>query len=99
MADFSTFHILPCYLDVIKRCVECTFATSDPVPDWNDVVFRKSVCELDLKPLWENCPVELRGEYTICDECVQSGFAGIYEKSGYPASVDLSHWRKPLVPL
>jgi hypothetical protein len=58
--DFSTFHILPCYLDVIKRCVERTFATSGPVLAWDDVVFRKSVCELVLKPLWENCPVELR---------------------------------------
>lgn len=58
--DFSIYHILPFYLEVITRCIECTFATNCGAFDWNDIVFRKSVCEYVLKPLWENCPAEFR---------------------------------------
>ncbi|KAL5003047.1 hypothetical protein BDV10DRAFT_65393 [Aspergillus recurvatus] len=48
--EFSVYDILPCYLDVVRRCIECTFATNHPVPDWNDSVFRKSICQFVLKP-------------------------------------------------
>ncbi|GES64972.1 hypothetical protein ATEIFO6365_0009046700 [Aspergillus terreus] len=58
--DFSTYYVLPFYLDVVTRCIEFTFATSRAAPDWHDIVFRKSVCEYVLKPLWENCPAEFR---------------------------------------
>lgn len=58
--DFSIYHILPFYLEVVTRCVECTFATDCGAFDWNDIVFRKSVCEYVLKPLWENCTAEFR---------------------------------------
>ncbi|PYH89887.1 hypothetical protein BO71DRAFT_434388 [Aspergillus ellipticus CBS 707.79] len=58
--DFSAYHILPFYLDLATRCIECTFATSSVAPDWQDIVFQKSVCEHVLKPLWDNCPAELR---------------------------------------
>jgi hypothetical protein len=58
--DISCLRILPFYLDAVTRCIKCTFATSLPSPDWSDVVFRKSVCEYVLKPLWENCPAMLR---------------------------------------
>ena len=57
----SDVDMLSFYLDLVTRCVECTFATTGPMPDWRDVVFRKSVCEYVLKPLWENCLAENRG--------------------------------------
>ena len=53
--DSSTDDILLFYFDLVTRCVECTFATNGPMPDWKDVAFRKSVCEYVLKPLWDNC--------------------------------------------
>ncbi|GFF62815.1 hypothetical protein IFM62136_05456 [Aspergillus lentulus] len=56
----STYHILPFYLDVVTRCIECTFATNSVAPEWRDIMFRKSVYEHVLKPLWDNCPAELR---------------------------------------
>ncbi|PKY00855.1 hypothetical protein P168DRAFT_299736 [Aspergillus campestris IBT 28561] len=58
--DISAYYVLPFYLEIVTRCVECTFATSSSTPDWNDLVFRKSVCEYVLKPLWDNCPIKLR---------------------------------------
>ncbi|EAW21203.1 uncharacterized protein NFIA_063640 [Aspergillus fischeri NRRL 181] len=58
--DFSTYYVLPFYLDVVTRCIEFTFATSRAAPDWHDIAFRKSVCEYVLKPLWENCPAKFR---------------------------------------
>ncbi|KAL3460893.1 hypothetical protein BJX64DRAFT_289831 [Aspergillus heterothallicus] len=43
----------------IERCIECTFATSGAIMDWEDGVLRKSIAELVLRPLQENCPVIL----------------------------------------
>lgn len=60
--EMSMYHILPFYLDIVTRCIECTFAMSSASPDWNDVTFKKSVCEYVLRPLWGNCPVEFRRE-------------------------------------
>jgi hypothetical protein len=57
-ADESIDHIMPFHHKVIKRCVECNFATNPGGPveiDWNDTTFRKSVCEHVLQPLWEEC--------------------------------------------
>ena len=56
----SDVDMLSFYLDLVTRCVECTFATSGPMPDWEDVVFRKSLCEYVMQPLWENCLAERR---------------------------------------
>lgn len=58
--DLSAYYIPLFYLDAVTRCIECTFATATSTPDWGDDIFRKSVCEYVLKPLWENCPVEFR---------------------------------------
>ncbi|RDW78922.1 uncharacterized protein DSM5745_05774 [Aspergillus mulundensis] len=58
--DASTYLILPFQRDVIRRCVDCTFATSGPSLEWDDVVLRKSIAEYVLKPLQENCPQQLR---------------------------------------
>lgn len=58
--DISVYHILPFYLEVVTRCIECTFASDYAAFRWDDIVFRKSVCEYVLKPLWENCPAEFR---------------------------------------
>ncbi|KAL4800385.1 hypothetical protein BDV19DRAFT_384210 [Aspergillus venezuelensis] len=58
--DESAYFMLPFYLDVVTRCIECTFGTSGSVPHWDDIVFRKSVCEYVLRPLWENCRPEFR---------------------------------------
>ncbi|KAI9729213.1 MAG: hypothetical protein M1834_007005 [Cirrosporium novae-zelandiae] len=46
-------NVIPLYYDAVSRCIECTFATSSSSPDWDDVDFRKSVCERVLRPLWE----------------------------------------------
>jgi hypothetical protein len=53
-------NILGYYLDAVCRCVEGTFASSSPMLDWNDLQFRKSVCEGVVKPLWENCSSAVR---------------------------------------
>ncbi|KAE8309477.1 hypothetical protein BDV41DRAFT_547692 [Aspergillus transmontanensis] len=58
--SFSDDNILPFYLELVTRCIECTFATTSATPDWGDLTFRRSVCEHVLKPLWENCPQKLR---------------------------------------
>ncbi|PIG89847.1 hypothetical protein AARAC_005881 [Aspergillus arachidicola] len=58
--SFSDDNMLPFYLELVTRCIECTFATTSATPDWSDLTFRKSVCEHVLKPLWENCPQKLR---------------------------------------
>ncbi|KAL2786965.1 hypothetical protein BJX66DRAFT_311874 [Aspergillus keveii] len=52
--------MLPFYLDVVTRCVECTFATSTGVPRWDDIVFRRSVCKYVLRPLWKSCLPDFR---------------------------------------
>lgn len=56
----SQDHIMPFYMQLVTRCIECTFTTTSPTPDWKDAEFRKSICEYVLKPLWENCPVKYR---------------------------------------
>ncbi|KAL4986565.1 hypothetical protein BDW68DRAFT_178687 [Aspergillus falconensis] len=53
--DASRYLILKVHWDLIMRCIENTFATSGPDLNWDDVVFRKSVAELVVKPLQENC--------------------------------------------
>ena len=57
----SQSNLVPSYYDVTARCIECTFQTGHgrPVPDWEDTDFRKSVCELVIKPLWSNCSTEI----------------------------------------
>ncbi|KAJ5739887.1 hypothetical protein N7533_012671 [Penicillium manginii] len=57
--DISDDSMLPFHLELVTRCIECTFATSSATPDWSDITFRKSVCEYVLKPLWDNCPQKL----------------------------------------
>ena len=43
------------YFDAAARCIECTFQTRSAIPTWEDLEFRKSVCDLVIKPLWSNC--------------------------------------------
>ena len=43
------------YCDAAARCIECTFQTRSAIPSWEDPDFRRSVCELVIKPLWDNC--------------------------------------------
>ena len=56
----SQSELVPSYYDAIARCIECTFQTGPgrPIPDWEDSDFRKSICELVIKPLWSNCSNE-----------------------------------------
>ena len=53
--DDSTGTLLSSYVDAAARCIECTFQTRSAIPGWEDLDFRKSVCELVIKPLWDNC--------------------------------------------
>ncbi|KAJ5908063.1 hypothetical protein N7495_000745 [Penicillium taxi] len=57
--NFSDDNMLPFYLELVTRCIECTFATTTATPEWSDSILRKSVCEHVVKPLWENCPQKL----------------------------------------
>ena len=41
----------PSYFDAAARCIECNFQTRSPILDWEDLDFRKAVCELVIKPL------------------------------------------------
>jgi hypothetical protein len=52
--------MMPFYLEAATRCIECTFNTSTPKPDWNDFTFQKSVCQHVLKPLLDICPAKYR---------------------------------------
>lgn len=59
-AAFTWLHesigeIEPSYFDAAARCIECTFQTRSAIPDWEDLDFKKSICELVIKPLWSNC--------------------------------------------
>lgn len=45
----------PSYFDAAARCIEFTFQTQPAILNWEDLGFRKAVCELVLKPLWTNC--------------------------------------------
>ena len=47
--------LLSPHYNAAARCIECTFRTRSAIPDWEDLDFRKSVCELVIKPLWDNC--------------------------------------------
>ena len=51
----SVGELLSSYHDAAARCIECTFHTRNAIPDWEDSDFKKSICELVLKPLWRNC--------------------------------------------
>lgn len=55
----SIGEIEPSYFDAAARCIECTFQTRSAIPDWEDLDFRKSVCELVIKPLWSNCSTKV----------------------------------------
>ena len=57
----SQSELVPSYYDATARCIECTFQTGPgrPFPDWEDSDFRKSICELVIKPLWRNCSTEV----------------------------------------
>ncbi|KAJ6168187.1 hypothetical protein N7497_001030 [Penicillium chrysogenum] len=44
--------MMPIYLDAATRCIECTFTTSAPKPDWNDFTFQKSVCSMFSNRCW-----------------------------------------------
>ena len=57
----SQSELVPSYYDAIARCIECTFQTGHgrPIPDWEDSDFRKSICELVIKPLWSNCSTDV----------------------------------------
>ena len=46
------------YFDATARCIECTFQTRSAIPTWEDLDFRKSICELVIKPLWSNCSTD-----------------------------------------
>ena len=58
---YSQSELVPSYYDAAARCIECTFQTRPerPIPDWEDSDFRKSICELVIKPLWSNCSTEV----------------------------------------
>ncbi|CAG8330336.1 unnamed protein product [Penicillium salamii] len=58
--DASRDDVLPHYLTVVTRCVECTFFSNTADLDWDDEAFRQSFFEHVVKPLWENCPASLR---------------------------------------
>ena len=51
----STGTLSSSYFNAAARCIECTFQTRSAIPGWEDLDFRKSVCELVIKPLWDNC--------------------------------------------
>lgn len=51
----SVGELEPSYFDAVARCIEFTFQTHPVISNWEDSGFRKSVCELVLKPLWSNC--------------------------------------------
>lgn len=51
----SVGELLPSYYDAAARCIECTFQTRSAKPAWDDLDFRRSVCELVIKLLWSNC--------------------------------------------
>ena len=44
----------PWYSDAVKRCLECSFATTSAAHTWDDAEFRKAVCEYVVKPLGKN---------------------------------------------
>ncbi|CAG7959617.1 unnamed protein product [Penicillium salamii] len=58
--DASRDDVLPHYLTVVTRCVECTFFSNTADLDWDDEAFRQSFFEHVVRPLWENCPASLR---------------------------------------
>lgn len=51
----SSGEVEPSYFDATVRCIQCTFQTRSAIRDWEDADFRKSVCELVIRPLWSNC--------------------------------------------
>ena len=57
----SQSELVPSYYDATARCIECTFQTGHgrPIPDWEDSDFKKSICQLVIKPLWSNCSIEV----------------------------------------
>ena len=54
----SDGEVEPSYFDAVARCIERTFQTRSAIPTWNDFDFRKSFCELVIKPLWTNCSTD-----------------------------------------
>lgn len=54
----SSGEVEPSYFDTAARCIECNFQTRSAIPTWEDLDFRKSICELVIKPLWTNCSTD-----------------------------------------
>ena len=54
----SRGEVEPSYFDAAARCIVCTFPTRSAIPTWEDIEFRKSICELVIKPLWSNCSTD-----------------------------------------
>ncbi|KAL3460891.1 hypothetical protein BJX64DRAFT_262012 [Aspergillus heterothallicus] len=59
-ADVTQVQMLDFHSKVIERCIEFTFASSDPTPNWDDAVLRKSIAEYVIRPLQEQCPAGYR---------------------------------------
>ena len=54
----SSGEVEPSYFEATARCIECTFQTRCAIPTWEDLDFRKSICDLVIKPLWSNCSTD-----------------------------------------
>ena len=54
----SLGEVEPSYFDAAARCIECNFQTRSAIPTWEDLDFRKSICDLVIKPLWINCSTD-----------------------------------------
>jgi hypothetical protein len=59
-AEATKMDMLPFHSEAINRCLFCTFASKGAVFDWDDSMLRKSIAELVIRPLQENCPLGLR---------------------------------------
>jgi hypothetical protein len=59
-AEATKMDMLPFHSEAINRCLFCTFASKGAVLDWDDSMLRKSIAELVIRPLQENCPLGLR---------------------------------------
>ena len=53
--DSSKQQLLPTYMDVVTRCIECNVANASLDYHWQDEVLRQSICEEILMPLFHLC--------------------------------------------
>ena len=58
--DESKQQLLPSYLSVLSRCIECNIANRSIQYEWHDEVLRQSICEDLLRPLHDLCYPKLR---------------------------------------